>query len=428
MDVVKCARHAKVITMNILFLSELFFPHGGGAELATYEYAKLLSENGINVIVVTNKFSSEPSFSKNQKLVIYRLPLMKGSSTVKYQILFNFNVVFSNFFRKLFAWADVVYIPRFWFSAIPVAKAYGKPVLVHLHDYILICPLASMYDLSRAAICQSGHCSQKCIYTFEQNFGRSLKSSLASTLLNSTLGPQLRRLITLSNGIVCVSNAQKNIIISKIPTLRNKIRVIYNPLPECCFTKIEGDDYGFLGGSNPVKGFDVLHCALTEITSNIHVKLHVTKFALPHNEPELLDHAEIVYHSKLSPASLNNLYKQIRAVCFPSIWPEPLPYVVSETILKGRLVIASDIGGSPELAEGCKGAFFFEPGNVKELAEKIEYVAKLSREVAIDFAAQGRETLLKKFNNEIILSRFIDVCHTLVETTESDSNLLPILR
>jgi glycosyltransferase involved in cell wall biosynthesis len=346
---------------------------------------------------------------------------------MKYQILFNFNIVFSNFFRKLFAWADMVYIPRFWFSAIPVAKAYRKPVLVHLHDYILTCPLSSMYDVSRATICQSGHCSQKCIYAFEQNFGRSLKSSLASTLLNSTLGLQLHRLITLSNGILCVSNAQKNIIVSKIPTLRNKIQVIYNPLPECCPTKIQGDDYGFFGGSNPIKGFNVLRCALTEITSNIHVKLHATKFDLPHREIELLENAEIVFYSKLNSASFDHLYKKIRSVLLPSIWPEPLSYVVIEAILKGRLVIASDIGGSPEIAEDCRGAFFFEPGNVKKLAEKIEHVSELSREVAIDFAAQSRETLLKKFNNEITLSKFIDVCHTLVETTESDSNF-PIPR
>jgi len=408
--------HAKVRTMNILFLSELLFPHGGGAELATYEYAKLLSENEVNVIVVTNKFSSEPSFSKNQKLVIYRLPLLKGSSTAKYQIMFNFNVVFSNFFRKLFAWADVVYIPRCWFSAIPVAKAYGKPVLVHLHDYILICPLASMYDLSRAAVCQSGHCSQKCIYTFERNFGRSLKSSLASTLLNSTLGLQLRRLITLSDGIVCVSNAQRNIIISKIPTLRNKIRVIYNPLPGCCFTKIQGDDYGFLGGSNPIKGFNVLHRALTEITSNIHVKLHAAKFDPPLKEPESLDHAEIFFYSKLNAVLLNDLFRKIRAVLFPSISHEPSPYSVVETILKGRLLIASDVDGLRELAGCCKGVFFFELGNSTKLAEEIEHVNGLSREVVNDFAAQSRETFLKRFSNEATLNSFVGICNELVET------------
>lgn len=48
--------------LRILFLSELFYPHGGGAELATYLYAKLLSSAEFNVVVVTNRFSGEPEF------------------------------------------------------------------------------------------------------------------------------------------------------------------------------------------------------------------------------------------------------------------------------------------------------------------------------------------------------------------------------
>jgi hypothetical protein len=52
--------------VNILFLSELFYPHGSGGELATYLYAKLLSEAGINVIVITNRFAGEPDVSKKE--------------------------------------------------------------------------------------------------------------------------------------------------------------------------------------------------------------------------------------------------------------------------------------------------------------------------------------------------------------------------
>jgi glycosyltransferase involved in cell wall biosynthesis len=172
-----------------------------------------------------------------------------------------------------------------------------------------------------------------------------------------------------------------------------------------------------LGGSNPIKGFNVLHCALTEITGSIHVKLHATNFVdLPKKEPELLSHGEIFFYGKLRYSSLDELYEKIRAVIVPSICPEPLSYVMSEAFLKGRLVIASDIGGLPELAEGCKGAFLFEPGNCKKLADEIEYAAGLSREVANDFAAQSRETLLKRFSNEATINSFVGICNELMET------------
>lgn len=48
-----------MLEVNVLFLSELYYPHGGGAELATYLYAKLLSEEGFNVVVVTSRFAGE---------------------------------------------------------------------------------------------------------------------------------------------------------------------------------------------------------------------------------------------------------------------------------------------------------------------------------------------------------------------------------
>ena len=80
--------------MNILFLSELFYPHGGGAELATYLYAKLLTEAGFNVVVVTNRFTGELEVSKSKNLIVYRLPLFDGTESVKYSILRRVDVLF----------------------------------------------------------------------------------------------------------------------------------------------------------------------------------------------------------------------------------------------------------------------------------------------------------------------------------------------
>jgi glycosyltransferase involved in cell wall biosynthesis len=242
---------------------------------------------------------------------------------------------------------------------------------------------------------------------------------MASTLLNSVAGPQLRRLVTLSDGILCASNAQKSIITSKIPALEEKIQVIYNPLPKCSPTKIQMDDYGFLGGANPIKGFGVLRRALTKIhvkVPNVRLRLHAANFEdLREKKSELLTDVEIIYYRRLNASLLDDFYERIRSIIFPSICPEPLPYVISEAVLRGRLVIASDIGGVPELAEGCKGVFLFEPGNYTELAKQIEHADALSRDVAADLAAQSRENFLKKFSNETVLTNFLNVCERLVK-------------
>jgi len=112
----------KWLKMNILFLSELFYPHGGGAELATFLYAKLLSEAGFNIAVVTNRFVAESEVSKNENLIIYRLNLVKDNGIGKYSILQRFDVLFSSFMRKMVKWADVVYASSRLYSYLPHSR------------------------------------------------------------------------------------------------------------------------------------------------------------------------------------------------------------------------------------------------------------------------------------------------------------------
>ncbi len=57
-------------------------------------------------------------------------------------------------------------------------------------------------------------------------------------------------------------------------------------------------------------------------------------------------------------------------VC-PSEWYENFPYSIAEIFLFSKPVIGSDIGGIPELILENKTGFLFEPGNSKQLREKL---------------------------------------------------------
>ena len=46
--------------------------------------------------------------------------------------------------------SDVVYIPRLAFPVIPYAKALGKTVIVHLHDYIPVSYSAAILAPTRS--------------------------------------------------------------------------------------------------------------------------------------------------------------------------------------------------------------------------------------------------------------------------------------
>jgi len=97
------------------------------------------------------------------------------------------------------------------------------------------------------------------------------------------------------------------------------------------------------------------------------------------------------------------LYSRSHAVVVPSIWEEPLPYVVMEAMAMGTLPIASRVGGIPEMVEGTYAEdMLFEVDNVEGLVERMELVLAMSREQIKDVGFSLREAMLKRFDPERI--------------------------
>jgi len=400
--------------VNILFLSELFYPHGGGAELATYLYAKLLSQKGFKVKVVTNRFTKELGASQDRNLIVYRLPLFSGLGS-KFSVLLKPEIIYSSFLRKLVKWADVVYVPRLWFSAIPLAKAYKKAVIVHIHDFIPICPLSVLYDFTKNAICQSNaSCSASCIYFFEMHRKRGLIKSAASMVANQFFKKFANTIVKYADAIVCVSRAQRDILAKYDPRIAEKLRVIYNPLPNLHSVDVNGHDFGYLGGKSPLKGFTVLQQAIRELES-LSIVIHAAGFSrLADEKIEEYKRLGMLVYKRLNYSEQEFFYRKIRGIIFPSIVLEPLPYTTAEALLRARILIASRVGGIPEQVAGCKGVFLFESGNYVELAETLRYVNDLSKEEATDLGFQNREVFTKTHKNEATIRKFTDLITSLI--------------
>jgi glycosyltransferase involved in cell wall biosynthesis len=213
-----------------------------------------------------------------------------------------------------------------------------------------------------------------------------------------------------------VSNAQKNLLLRHGAFSPSKVHVIYNPLPETKENSLEvqGSDFGYFGGPNYLKGFHILCKAATLVKNIKSVTIHATKFSEINNKSGFLRDLGIVKYGRLESAKFNDLYKKIRTVISPSVWEEPLPYVVSEALVSGRIVIASRVGGIPEQVEGCEGTFLFLPGDYKALAENILYVEGLSKEKAVELGVKNREFVTKRFNNERILSEFTSLVENVI--------------
>jgi glycosyltransferase involved in cell wall biosynthesis len=88
----------------------------------------------------------------------------------------------------------------------------------------------------------------------------------------------------------------------------------------------------------------------------------------------------VIFHGQLTGENLEKLKREAKAIILPSIWAENMPLVLLESLAYGKLIIASNTGGTPELIEDNITGFLFPPGNIQALAQKIKDLNSLTTE------------------------------------------------
>jgi glycosyltransferase involved in cell wall biosynthesis len=403
------------MSRRAIVLSELFWPEGGGAELATYLITGILREV-FEITVVTGSRDSavlpgvryvyEPLLAKREKaflwLNIYRL--MKTER-----------------FKKLICKADTVYIPRLAFPAIPYVKGMGKTVVVHLHDYM---------PLSYSAAILAPYEEHKHRITHDDvklECGKGVKYCLGASIL-WWLPKLVRRWITLADRIVCVSRRQAEIIIDLVPELKDKIEVVYNPIPPklASYNSVKAPSntptFLYVGGDMCVKGFHIL----VEVVKKLGRQGVRAKFILTntYNQRSLktlrtlsqrYKNIEINVVGRVNHHELLNLHREAWALIFPSLLEEPLPYSVVESMLTGTIPVASKVGGVPEIVEGTPAEeYTFTPGDAGKLLDRVEKLISQPREAIVDVGMKLREHALRLFNERKIESMLFDLFESII--------------
>ena len=385
----------------------------GGAERATSLILQLLANEGFNLTVVAGSKNIESL--KNVKWVYS--PLLDVPSKLHLWLTLLRPMI--NQFGELIKKSDVVYIPRLAYPIIPLAKKYGKKIVVHLHDYqpMSYCAAAFPSSLKKYDIDLLSDVKASLQHELleNENVWRAIFCSLV-TPLNKLCGIWLSE----ADEIICVSKKQREIIGSAMPELMNRLRVIYNPLPKQPLVEKDLSNQPsmlYLGGDSYTKGFHMF----LKVSCEILKRNHNVKFQLTRNLKNARNKAVIETLNKRFDGAYRLLghlkYKDVlrlhstnHAILFPSVWEEPLPYAVVESMLSGTLPIASRVGGVPEIVQGTYAEkMMFTPGDVEESVRRIEEVLSLSEESLIDIGASLRESILKKFNVNMIRDQLLDI-------------------
>ncbi|GAA2638054.1 glycosyltransferase family 4 protein [Paractinoplanes durhamensis] len=132
----------------------------------------------------------------------------------------------------------------------------------------------------------------------------------------------------------------------------------------------------FVGRLERVKGVDVLLRAFrTVVRANPDARLVIVgdggdRAALEAAHAGLVATGQVRFTGWLTPAEVAGEIAEAAVVVVPSLWPENFPTVALEALQAGRALVASQVGGLPELVGNDNGVLV-PPGDVAALADAL---------------------------------------------------------
>lgn len=135
----------------------------------------------------------------------------------------------------------------------------------------------------------------------------------------------------------------------------------------------------FLGRLQAIKGVELL-CEAFVRSAAAWPGLHLDVAGWGPLEPSLREryggHPCITFHGPVLGQERDRLIAQSDALVVPSIWPEVFGMVCAEAYTLGKPVIATRVGGLPEVVEEGKTGWLVPPGDVDALVDALGRAAR----------------------------------------------------
>ena len=252
------------------------------------------------------------------------------------------------------------------------ASACGVPVVQTLHNYRLACP--QNYFLREGRICQDCLGRAPLPAVVHSCYHNSRAQTLAIAVMLTahralgTWSSKVSRYIALSE--FC----REQFIAAGLPAEKICIKPNFAPSPappKAVASDRERDtaaQFLFVGRMSPEKGLSVLAQAL-----QIDDTLSCIAVGDGPAKAELASVGRICMAGWLDPPAVSeHMYKAL-ALVLPSVWFEPFALVTLEAFAHGLPVIASRIGSLPDIITDGQTGLLFEPGNARDLAQKMRW-------------------------------------------------------
>ncbi len=357
--------------MRILLVNKFHYLRGG-SEKYYFELAQLLKSKGHTVGFFSMKHE-ENITTGDPEYFVEEIDLNTGSK------LKALDVIYSQENKRLMAKAleefkpDIVHINNFQrqlsASIIDAIKEKNIPIVMTAHDLNPICPASIM--LYNGEVCDD------CI---TKGYAQCIKKKcVKDSTLKSTLGVMekkyydFHKVFRKIDCIISPSEFIKNQLVNG-KLKYNEIVTLHNFVNESERNEYVLGDYAFyLGRLSKEKGILNLIEAIGDIPD--------AKLLIAGDGPERERIEAYISEHKLDDRitllgyqNQDSIHKYItnsRFVVIPSICNENCPYSVLEAMEIGKPIVASRIGGIPELIADGENGYLYKADDINELKEKL---------------------------------------------------------
>jgi len=305
--------------------------------------------------------------------------------------------------------------------------ALRKPVVVEHHGYQAVCPNGLLFYEPDKSICPGHFMARR----YHKCLGCKAKSG-------GWVRSVAQSLLTFPRRWACRSVAA-NIAVSN--HVKNRIdlgdtRVIYHGIPDplrvseqhaegCAETRSHTATFAYVGRLVSEKGLDLLVEAAHRLESD-HRSFFIKLIGDGPERPRLQAHIDssglssrVLFTGHLQGAALHRALVGVDVVVMPSIWEETAGLSAMEHMMRGRPVIATDIGGLGELV--ADAGLKFPVGDVEGLASCMKRVLDQPT-LKKELGDKAKERALQLFREGRMVAEHFEVYRAL----QSESDLLPI--
>jgi glycosyltransferase involved in cell wall biosynthesis len=286
---------------------------------------------------------------------------------------------------------EILHVHNFFPSISPAiffaAGKYNVPVVQTLHNYRLLCANAYLFRDGRPCeACSAAHSFLPGVIHACYRGSRAGSAIVgASTSIHAALGTWSNRI---DRYIALTQFAAQKLGNDRIPA--EKISIKPNFAPDRGCGQGQGGFALYAGRLSPEKGLQTILAA--DLLGVLPLPVHIAGDGPMLAEIERAcarPGSRLIYLGCLPRAQVVEQMKRATVLLVPSLWYEGSPMVMVEALSFGLPIIASRIGGLPEMVRDGRSGLLFEPGDPSALLQTLcTFVGDTSRIEAMREAAR----------------------------------------